>query len=243
MGVTSLLLLVDSPRPLSDPIAVNANVNNVFKFSFPCKTIKYKAAGEKYYSISFSVLSKYFLETGWRLFNTKSERCVFLSVSGKCRELYLDAEISKWLLCFFPARLLGASSSTGLQCSAILFSANHSFTDINLGAATEIYKDWRYASTLQNVYSYLKWKCLMNNLLKYCIVYCIVALWILNFKMITFLIAHWDVNWLYCQLLASLSVYLLLSLLSRKEIIRYFIYTIYLQKCHQWFFYQNIVIG
>ena len=72
MGVTSLLLLVDSPRPLSDPIAVNANVNNVFKFSFPCKTIKYKAAGEKYYSISFSVLSKYFLETGWRLFNTKS---------------------------------------------------------------------------------------------------------------------------------------------------------------------------
>ena len=50
---------------------LNANVN-VFKFSFPCKTIKYKAAGEKYYSISFSVLSKYFLETGWRLFNTKS---------------------------------------------------------------------------------------------------------------------------------------------------------------------------
>ena len=71
MGVTSLLLLVDSPQPLSDPIAVNANVN-VFKSSFPCKTIKYKAAGEKYYSISFSVLSKYFLETGWRLFNTKS---------------------------------------------------------------------------------------------------------------------------------------------------------------------------
>ena len=141
MGVTSLLLLVDSPQPLSDPIAVNANVN-VFKFSFPCKTIKYKAAGEKYYSISFSVLSKYFLETGWRLFNTKSERCVFLSVSGKCRELYLDAEISKWLLCCFPARLLEASSSsTGLQCSAILFSANHSITDINLGAATEIYKD------------------------------------------------------------------------------------------------------
>ena len=65
------------------------------------------------------------------------ERCVFFSVSGKCRELYLDAEISKWLLCCLPARLLGASSSTGLQCGAILSSAYHSFTDTNLGAATE----------------------------------------------------------------------------------------------------------
>ena len=37
--------------------------------------------------------------------------------------------------------------STGLQCRAILSSANHNFTDINLGAATETYKDWRYVST------------------------------------------------------------------------------------------------
>ena len=114
-------MLVDSPQPLSDPIAVNANVN-VFKFSFPCKTIKYKAAGEKYYSISFSVLSKYFLETGWRLFNTKSERCVFLSVSGKCRELYLDAEISKWLLCFFPRQTAWGQQQhrSPVQCHSLL---------------------------------------------------------------------------------------------------------------------------
>ena len=110
----------------------------VLKSRFSCKTIKYKRLlgwGKVLLYFLFCIIKIF--SGDWMEIVQYKARCVFFSVSGKCRELYLDAEISKWLLCCLPARLLGASSSTGLQCGAILSSAYHSFTDTNLGAATE----------------------------------------------------------------------------------------------------------
>ena len=55
------------------------------------------------------------------------ERCVFFSVSGKCRELYLDAEISKCLLCFSPPDCLGpaaAQVSSAVPFSSLLTTAS-----------------------------------------------------------------------------------------------------------------------